>query len=100
MKRSSILDPRFTRVLYFVVMLGSHMTAVTVIGCRNEMYNQPKAEPLEQSLFFADSQASRPILEGTVPRDARVIGAPDAMVRDTTATSSSDSAAAVQGGAA
>jgi hypothetical protein len=49
------------------------------------MYNQPKAEPLEMSTFFADSQASRPIIEGTVPRSGRAVGAPDAVVRDTSA---------------
>jgi hypothetical protein len=55
-------------------------------GCRNEMYNQEKAEPLEQSTVFADSLASRPLIEGTVPRSGRVIGAPDAVVRDSAAS--------------
>ena len=64
------------------MMLACIVVAVAASGCRDEMYNQAKAEPLEQSLFFADSQASRPIIEGTVPRGGRVIGAPDAVVRD------------------
>ena len=37
-------------------------------GCPPDMADQPKLEPLEASDFFADGQASRPILEGTVAR--------------------------------
>ena len=37
-------------------------------GCRQEMYDQPKYQPLEKSDFFSDQRASRPLLEGTVAR--------------------------------
>jgi len=37
-------------------------------GCRQDMHDQPKYQPLEQSSFFADSLASRPLVAGTVPR--------------------------------
>jgi mono/diheme cytochrome c family protein len=44
-------------------------------GCRSEMYEQPRYEPLEGSSFFEDGKSSRPLVVGTVPReDAR--GAP------------------------
>jgi mono/diheme cytochrome c family protein len=44
-------------------------------GCRSEMYEQPRYEPLEPSSFFEDGKSSRPLVAGTVPReDAR--GAP------------------------
>ena len=44
-------------------------------GCRSEMYEQPRYEPLEPSSFFEDGRSSRPLVAGTVPReDAR--GAP------------------------
>jgi mono/diheme cytochrome c family protein len=44
-------------------------------GCRSEMYEQPRYEPLESSSFFDDGKSSRPLVAGTVPReDAR--GAP------------------------
>jgi hypothetical protein len=44
-------------------------------GCRSEMYEQPRYEPLEPNSFFEDGSSSRPLVEGTVPReDAR--GAP------------------------
>ncbi|HSR66414.1 MAG TPA: cytochrome c [Acidobacteriota bacterium] len=37
-------------------------------GCRLDMHDAPKYEPLEQSDFFADRQASRPLVQGTVAR--------------------------------
>jgi hypothetical protein len=44
-------------------------------GCRSEMYEQPRYEPLEPSSFFEDGNSSRPLVAGTVPR-ADVRGAP------------------------
>lgn len=79
---SSLLNSRSSSLLAAAFAL----VAATSTGCRNEMYNQEKAEPLEMSTFFADSQASRPLIEGTVPRNGRVIGAPDAVVRDSAAS--------------
>jgi cytochrome c553 len=37
-------------------------------GCRNEMYDQPKAKPLSESTFFANGQNARPLPQGTVAR--------------------------------
>jgi mono/diheme cytochrome c family protein len=37
-------------------------------GCRQDMHDQPKYEPLEASGFFADGRTSRPRLPGTVAR--------------------------------
>lgn len=37
-------------------------------GCRREMYNQPRSDPLEPSAFFKDGAASRPLVPGTVAR--------------------------------
>jgi mono/diheme cytochrome c family protein len=50
--------------------------ALTLLaGCRSEMYEQPRYEPLEPSSFFEDGNSSRPLVAGTVPRlDVR--GAP------------------------
>jgi mono/diheme cytochrome c family protein len=39
-------------------------------GCRQEMYDQPKYQPLAKSGFYADGRASRPLVEGTVARGA------------------------------
>jgi mono/diheme cytochrome c family protein len=35
-------------------------------GCRQDMHDQPKYQPLEASPFFADGRASRPRVPGTV----------------------------------
>ncbi|HEY0142910.1 MAG TPA: cytochrome c [Thermoanaerobaculia bacterium] len=37
-------------------------------ACRQKMANQPRYDPLEPSDFFADGQAARPRIEGTVAR--------------------------------
>jgi len=37
-------------------------------ACRQDMHDQPKLEPLEASVFFADGRASRPQVAGTVAR--------------------------------
>ncbi len=38
------------------------------VGCRQDMHDQPKYQPLEASAFFADGRASRPVVPGTVAR--------------------------------
>ena len=38
-----------------------------LLGCRQDMFNQPKYKPLQSSAFFADGRASRPLPEDTVP---------------------------------
>jgi mono/diheme cytochrome c family protein len=35
-------------------------------ACRQDMHDQPSYSALEESTFFADGQASRPLVEGTV----------------------------------
>ena len=42
--------------------------AILAIGCRQDMHDQSKYEPLEASTFFGDNRASRPLVEGTVAR--------------------------------
>jgi mono/diheme cytochrome c family protein len=42
------------------VMLG------LALGCHDDMYNQPRYEPLEYSAFFDDGRSSRPRVPGTV----------------------------------
>jgi len=45
------------------------LVAMSVAGCHTDMWRQPKHEPLDASEFFADGQASRPLLPGTIARD-------------------------------
>lgn len=37
-------------------------------GCRQDMHDQARFEPLEANAFFKDGMASRPMIPGTVPR--------------------------------
>ncbi len=39
-----------------------------LVGCRQDMHDQPRYEPLEASSFFDNGAASRPLIEGTVAR--------------------------------
>lgn len=44
------------------------LSAFLATGCRQDMHDQPKYEPLDKSAFFADGRQSRPLPEGTVAR--------------------------------
>jgi mono/diheme cytochrome c family protein len=37
-------------------------------GCRQDMADQPRANPLSPTTFFADGRSERPLVDGTVPR--------------------------------
>ena len=45
-----------------------------LVGCRQQMAQQPAYRPLQPSGFFADRRGSRPVVEGTVPRGELPIG--------------------------
>ena len=53
---------RFARLLPVVVM------AAALIGCRQDMHDNPRYEPLEATTFFADGGASRTFVANTVAR--------------------------------
>ncbi len=42
--------------------------ALFAVGCRQDMHDQPKIEPLEPNAFFADGMGARPLPAGTVAR--------------------------------
>ena len=42
--------------------------ALLTVGCRQDMHDQPKHEPLEASPVFGNGSASRPMIDGTVAR--------------------------------
>lgn len=51
----------------FRIVLG--LVALTIlVGCRNDMHDQPRFKPLAQSDFYADLRSSRAPVEGTVAR--------------------------------
>jgi mono/diheme cytochrome c family protein len=42
--------------------------ALSLVGCRQDMHDQPKYRGLRASAFFADGSSARPLVEGTVAR--------------------------------
>jgi hypothetical protein len=44
------------------------LALVVLAGCRQDMHQAPRYDPLERSDFFADQRASRPLVEGVVAR--------------------------------
>jgi mono/diheme cytochrome c family protein len=50
------------------LLAATLLAAVMLAGCRQDMHDQPRYEPLEANPFFADGRASRPQVAGTVAR--------------------------------
>lgn len=50
------------------VLLVAAGLLLAVAGCRQDMHDGAKVEPLEASRLYADGAASRPLVEGTVAR--------------------------------
>ena len=44
------------------------LACVTLAGCRQDMHDAPRYEPLEASTFFADGRSARMLVPNTVPR--------------------------------
>ena len=51
-----------------ILTVGFTVIIVVMNGCHLDMYDQPKFKPLSANRFFADSMASRPLVDGTVAR--------------------------------
>lgn len=49
------------------ILLGA--CALLAAGCHTDMWRQPRTEPLDESTFFADGQANRPLVPGTIARE-------------------------------
>jgi hypothetical protein len=56
----------WTLVILWSLVIGTWSFLTT--GCQQQMADQPSYGPLESSAFFADGQASRPVVPGTVAR--------------------------------
>ena len=54
-----------SRALGWVMVLAA---TVLVAGCRQDMHDAPRYDPLEASVTFADGASARMLVEGTVPR--------------------------------
>jgi mono/diheme cytochrome c family protein len=46
------------------------LLVATLVACRRDMANQPKAKPMSESEFFADGTNARPLPAHVVPRGA------------------------------
>lgn len=44
------------------------VATIGLVGCRQDMHNQPKFKPLRENDFYTDKRSARPIIEGTVAR--------------------------------
>jgi hypothetical protein len=44
------------------------LLAALAAGCRQDMHDAPRVDPLEGSTFFDDGRSARPLVEGTVAR--------------------------------
>lgn len=55
---------------HLITCLFAVTVLITAAGCelRQAMYDQPKLRPLQESTFFENGMASRPLVEGTVAR--------------------------------
>lgn len=82
-RKPSTASHRPERIALLFV-LATAVGGMLLGGCRLEMYDQSRVKPLEETTFFADSQTARLPIDGTVPRGGRDVGAPDAMLWDTT----------------
>ena len=58
----------FLRLDRCLPVLGAVAVALALAGCRQDMHDAPRYEPLEASTFFANGQASRMLVANTVPR--------------------------------
>lgn len=54
-----------------ILRVAAGALVLLAAGCRQDMHDQPKYQPLEASSFFADGRASRPRIPGTVARGRR-----------------------------
>ena len=54
------------RLTAFCLLLSAY--CLLAVGCRRDMQDQPKSIAYRESTFFKDGNASRQLVEGTVPR--------------------------------
>ncbi len=45
------------------------LAGLLLAGCRQDMHDQPRFEPLEPDSFFADGRSARPVPQHTIARD-------------------------------
>ena len=78
---SDTRSPSGRGMRWLASVLAWGLAPIVLVGCRSEMYEQPRYEPLEPTTFFENGSSSRPLVAGTVPRED-VRGAPPAEVSE------------------
>src|SRR5262245_43696008 len=69
MQRQDTKTQRHRGFLFSVPLCLCGFLVVSVaMGCRQDMHDGPRYEPLEKSDFFGDDRSARPLVEGTVAR--------------------------------
>jgi hypothetical protein len=53
--------PGWRATLIVVIMIAAG-------GCRQDMHDQPRFDPMREAPFFSDARSARPLVEGTVAR--------------------------------
>ncbi len=65
------------KIFAFIRVYSWLLLALAIVGCRQDMHNQPRYKPLAGTDFFGDGRSARPAIAGTVPRGRSSLGAPD-----------------------
>lgn len=61
-------DPHMQISIRRLTLLVAVSSLVGLVGCRTEMYDQPRYDTYEPSSFFEDGLSARPLVQGVVPR--------------------------------
>jgi mono/diheme cytochrome c family protein len=65
-KRAKAAKQIFSRTVFLAGLAG--FAFLTGVGCRQDMHDQPRFDPMQDSPFFTDARSARPLVEGTVAR--------------------------------
>jgi mono/diheme cytochrome c family protein len=57
-----------SRIYRLAFTAGAGFVLLTLVGCRQDMHDQPRFKPLAMSDFYSDLRSARPPVEGTVAR--------------------------------
>jgi len=64
--RGPLRSTIFSRRLFYCLLPSA--ICLLLVGCRQDMQDQPRYEALEASTTFSDGASARPLVEGTIPR--------------------------------
>jgi mono/diheme cytochrome c family protein len=65
-KRAKAAKQVFSKKIFFAGLAG--FAFLTGVGCRQDMHDQPRYDPMRETAFFTDARSARPMVEGTVAR--------------------------------